>query len=109
MNIPLDEQLIKRFTAKVQYHTEPNGCDIWVASTDRYGYGKFSGKGKTLKAHQVGYAIKYGSHDQALLRHTCNNPKCVNPDHLIPGTAEENFKDIVAAGHCKLKSFKGAK
>ena len=109
MQITVNQSLINRFFAKVQLHTDADGCDIWLASTDRYGYGKISGDGRTLKAHQVGYAIKNGSHDQALLRHTCNNPRCVRPDHLIPGTAEENYRDIVAAGHCKLKSFKGGK
>jgi hypothetical protein len=36
--------------------------------------------------------------DKPVARHTCNNPACVNPDHIIPGTQYENVHDMIAAG-----------
>jgi hypothetical protein len=31
--------------------------------------------------------------------HTCNNSKCVNPDHLYWGSSEDNMRDKIMAGH----------
>lgn len=107
MNIQLTPSTVTRFYKHVQLHTEPDGCDIWTGALDRYGYGKLrdtSHKSRVFKAHQIGYAIKHGTHDQALLRHKCNNPRCCNPDHLIPGSAKENAYDRV----CRYKGVSHA-
>lgn len=77
---------------------EPNsGCWIWLASTggegDRlYGYA-WSGV-KNVRAHRVSYEAYNGSiPDDTLVLHRCDNPLCVNPDHLFLGSHQDNSLD----------------
>lgn len=50
--------------------------------------------GKSLLAHRLAYALANGPiPPEAILRHICDVPACVRPDHLVPGTHEENMRD----------------
>jgi predicted glycosyl hydrolase (DUF1957 family) len=70
-----DVRLPERFWQKVI--TEPNsGCWIWLAGTDKKGYGFFWYKGKKRWAHRLVKRFRRTAH------HTCFNTSCVNPDHL---------------------------
>lgn len=64
---------------------------------DRQGYGTAKWDGKTSAAHRKAYAEAVGiTRDElvgVLIRHTCNNPRCINPEHLIPGTHSDNMQD----------------
>lgn len=69
-----------------------NDCWNWSLSCNKAGYGVIRVKGKTLRAHRVIYSIV---HDISLdklpsLDHTCENKKCVNPDHLDLTTHRPN-------------------
>ena len=52
-----------------------------------------NGKTVDLAAHRVSYWLRYGDPGPLLLRHMCDNPKCIKPQHLAPGTHEENMRD----------------
>ncbi len=66
-------------------------CVGWNKAKNKAGYGITWHNGKIAYAHRV--AVDAGPSD--VVRHTCDNPSCVNPDHLLVGTALDNSKDMV--------------
>lgn len=77
-----------------------DACLVWVGNTDRYGYGFIKIDGKPRRAHRVAWEMANGRPVPAglVVRHRCDNPPCVRPDHLIAGTQAENMKDMSQRG-----------
>lgn len=74
-------------------------CWIWRGTHDKSGYGTFHHQDKTYKAHRVVYTLLVGEIPQGkLLLHSCDNPSCVNPQHLQPGSAQDNMEDMMKKG-----------
>lgn len=93
MNIT--EKLIERFNAK--WALDESGCWLWKAATIRDGYGqiKIPGTRRQIVAHRLSYMIHKGAiQDGNCVLHTCDNPPCVNPDHLFVGTKRDNAEDM---------------
>jgi hypothetical protein len=62
-------------------------------------YGNVKVDGKTWTAHRASYAIHTGEIPEGLkVRHTCDRPVCVNPNHLLLGTDQDNSNDAVERG-----------
>ena len=76
-------------------------CWIWFGTKDKDGYGKIKINRKTLRAHRVIFSLFHDGMDlqpNQLLCHTCDNPSCVNPNHLFIGTEQDNSNDMVKKG-----------
>jgi hypothetical protein len=91
----------KRFWGKVKKGSADD-CWEWTGAKKRTGYGSFwvSSK-KWMQAHKFSYilsgrTIKNGD----FVMHTCDNPSCVNPFHLISGSPADNARDMVKKGRC---------
>lgn len=74
------------------------GCWEWTGSKDGQGYGTISYApiNSPYKAHRLAYELRNGAIDKGIvIMHKCDNPGCVNPDHLQAGTQKENVRDMV--------------
>ena len=85
-----------------------SGCWVWTGSKDRKGYGAISisvGRQRCYKAHRVAWLLARGPIQAGMhVLHHCDNPPCVNPDHLFLGTNKDNVADRDAKGrHAKLR------
>lgn len=80
-----------------------NGC--WEYAGDmRRGYGRISIRGVAFVVTRVVYEHHHGTISPGyVVRHKCDNPSCVNPDHLEVGTAKENALDMVERGRAAPK------
>jgi hypothetical protein len=96
---PKDERgTAPRFTVKFWdkvIKTHEHGCWLWTEPRDKQGYGRW---GKT-PAHRYSWQQANGPIPDGLwILHHCDNPPCVNPAHLYPGTVVENTRDAVTRG-----------
>jgi hypothetical protein len=90
------QQDIDRFFKKVDKTTS---CWIWTHSTNKFGHGMFSFQGKTLGAHRFSFQLHNGNISNGFyVCHSCDNPACVNPNHLWLGTASDNMQDMIKKG-----------
>ena len=98
------EAMRRRLLAKTEPDPE-TGCINWIGSLKRNGYSRFRVGRKVLRAHRVAWELEHGPIGVGqVIRHSCHNRRCVNLEHLQPGTHQDNMHDMTEArrGHCKL-------
>lgn len=80
----------------------PHHCWEWIPETGRHewGYGMFTPyHGKRVTSHRFAYELTHGPIPAGMqINHKCNNPPCVNPDHLYAGTHQDNMDDAKLNG-----------
>lgn len=97
------EDFKARFWAKVTVAGEDQ-CWLWAGATEMSGYGYMwivNNKSESLavKAHRLSFYYQHGDAvDDVCVLHRCDNPPCVNPNHLFPGTRADNNRDRMNKG-----------
>lgn len=86
-----------------------SGCWLWLgtATPNRRGvdYGRLSVQGRSVRAHRYSYEAHKGAIQPGLnICHSCDNPLCVNPDHLFAGTHQDNADDRERKGRSNILS-----
>lgn len=101
----------QRFWVKVD-RRGPKECWAWTAAVNEHGYGVFNPDGRhsgpSTKAHRFSIALAGIDPGELVVRHSCDNPPCVNPAHLSVGTSADNSADMVARGRSPRGSRSGA-
>lgn len=100
--------VLDRFWAKVD---RSGDCWIWQGArgVNRRGMlrPQFSIAGKSHPAYRALWILLYGPlPDRIYVLHKCDNPMCVNPDHLFTGTQSENMLDAKAKGRLNFANSK---
>lgn len=95
LRVRFDEKWVKEESAR--------GCWIWTASKSPLGYGYIqTGTNRAPNccfAHRVSWELHHGEIPVGLfVLHKCDNPACVNPDHLFLGDQTANMRDMSAKG-----------
>lgn len=95
------DHVVSRFMSRVD--KAKSGCWEWLTAKTGGGYGTFSIKGISYPAHRVLYELFNGKiPDGLLVCHQCDNPGCVNPNHLWVGTQSDNVKDAYEKGRAYI-------
>lgn len=93
--------------------TAHGNCLLYGSAELKHAYGLVSvtidGKRKSVPAHRALYMALndvLSLPSQTLIRHKCDNPRCVNIDHLEPGSAKDNVQDCIVRNR-RAKRYKG--
>ena len=100
---------LDRFALHSSQKHDANGCVLWVAAANNpQGYGRMAVRGVRMTSGRAAYELKVGPVPPGLqVLHRCDNPRCVNPEHLFLGTNADNVADKVSKG--RQARLQGAK
>lgn len=96
-----------RFWAKVQ---KTDGCWLFTGAKGGGGYGVFWLDGRQIPAHRFAWTEVNGELPPGfILCHHCDNPPCIRPDHIFPGTYADNMRDAAEKGRMPTGEKHGSK
>lgn len=97
----MEPYLLERFWDYVPFASEYD-CWEWQGGRKDTGYGMFHpypGSTRTAMVHRLSWELHYGPIPLGLLVcHSCDNPPCLNPNHLFLGTVRDNVRDMISKG-----------
>jgi hypothetical protein len=98
ISISLTSEQINKFYNNIKID-EQTGCHIYIGCKDKDGYG-LPRIGKVhIRAHRISWVLNYGKiPDELCVLHKCDNPSCVNPEHLFLGNTQINGQDMANKG-----------
>lgn len=89
----------ERLISNTDKSNNPNDCWNWMKSKNGKGYGKTCSGGKLHYTHRLSWSLVNGEiPDGLFVLHKCDNPSCINPEHLFIGTQKENLEDMIKKG-----------
>ena len=117
VRLALARQQAARFWSKVD---KSGACWLWFGGLDKDGYGKFQlttyqrPPARTqlhVRAHRLAWELTHGVEMPAefVTLHSCDTPRCVNPDHISAGTQAANRADCTAKGRTARGARHGSK
>jgi len=81
-------------------------CIEFVGGKIGGGYGRVNFNGQRFVAHRLAWELTNGPIPEGLfVLHKCDNPPCINPDHLFLGTNKDNTQDMLAKGRRQTKKL----
>jgi hypothetical protein len=91
------EHLMKRVIV------DANGCWVWQGSLTNGGYGQTRYLGKLWRAHRLFYTLLVDpiADPKTFVCHQCDNPRCVNPNHMFLGDNQDNLTDMANKGRAR--------
>lgn len=93
-----DEQVREKLLANIRKN-EVCGCWNWLGNCQNNGYGRLKFRNVRSLAHRVSWQVFRGEIPKGMcILHSCDNPRCVNPDHLFLGTKDDNNQDMIEKG-----------
>ena len=110
----ISDKTIQRFAKYVDDSGGPWACWEWQGTIQNSGYGfinfvdQTTGKNTTMTAHRMA-ALLAGIKLDDLILHTCDNPRCCNPSHLMPGTQKDNIQQSINRGRFHRPELRGQK
>ena len=99
----MNSAVLEKFLKKVEVKTSDE-CWEFQGARDKDNYGKVRFMGRVERSNRVSYILHNDLHSldrDVVVRHTCDNPPCCNPGHLITGTQQDNVDDMMARGRHK--------